>query len=378
MTLEMSLKTKRILIVGLLAVCLFMIYAGLRPMGFRFRNDVSWLGPSNGLRFGRMGIAYTKEPLERNPGAMDSLSIELVLKVPNQQNRRLTSILSLWDNHNSVVFQITQWKRTLIVSQSRKGWFRDTVADFGKEVETDKIHMVVITSRRGQGTTLYIDGLRERFTAAFSTNSGDSFDRLVLGASASGSNPWHGEVYALSIHNEAFTEDQVRQRHRQWEETRILPNSTATAASYSFDEHSGDVSHDRAGKFGDLSIPLLFHIPQKQALSLPWKDFRLNRSFAVDASMNLIGFMPFGFLFYALLWSKGSFMVAKARPLTRRRGLAVTLVAGGSISLIFELIQAYIPTRASQMSDLILNILGTLVGALAAVYFLPRIFKRSI
>jgi hypothetical protein len=349
-----------LLFIVLLAICGAMFYAGLRPRGFRLRNDVAWLAPENGIRFGRIGIAFTKEPADLAAPTPDGLSIELVVKVPIQNYRRLTSILCLWDDRAGVIFELCQWRQTLIGLRRKTGFFKDTETDFGGSVEPGKTHVVVITSRNGQGTILYADGRRAGSTGAFSiSDDRESLGRLVLGNSATGRQSWRGgEILALSIHAEAFTQDAVLGRYRQWEETRVLPYSPTAAASYSFDEGGGTVAHDRAGKFGDLSIPFLFHIPDKQALSPPWKDFNLGRSFVRDALMNTIGFMPFGFFFLGLMRVLGGSL--------RRRALALTLAFGAAISLGFELIQAYLPTRASQMSDLILNVLGTLAGALAA------------
>jgi VanZ family protein len=75
-----------------------------------------------------------------------------------------------------------------------------------------------------------------------------------------------------------------------------------------------------------------------------------------DWVLNLAGFVPFGFLLMAGWGSR------------ERRGavvsvLVVTLI-GCALSLSVELLQVFLPDRFSQLSDLVLNTAGTLVGAL--------------
>jgi glycopeptide antibiotics resistance protein len=126
---------------------------------------------------------------------------------------------------------------------------------------------------------------------------------------------------------------------------------------------AGDTVHNRATGLGNLIIPSKFVIPEKQVLTMPWKNFRLNWSFFNDLLINFFGFIPFGFSFAALLWSINGF--------PSRHRLLITLTVGFGISLFFELCQVFIPTRSSQMSDLLLNTLGTLAGAFVAMKFFP-------
>ena len=42
-------------------ICMIMFAAGLKPKGFRLHNTASWLTQTNGINFGKLGIAYTDD-----------------------------------------------------------------------------------------------------------------------------------------------------------------------------------------------------------------------------------------------------------------------------------------------------------------------------
>jgi glycopeptide antibiotics resistance protein len=74
----------------------------------------------------------------------------------------------------------------------------------------------------------------------------------------------------------------------------------------------------------------------------------------MDVLTNLLGFIPFGFFLSAYLWMR--------KPRSIFQLLLTTTVIAGCISLSIELIQVYLPTRSSQLMDVITNILGTAFG----------------
>jgi VanZ family protein len=60
-------------------------------------------------------------------------------------------------------------------------------------------------------------------------------------------------------------------------------------------------------------------------------------------------------------------------PLAKGGGLVVVVVlavvAGFVVSFAIEYLQAYLPSRDSSLRDLVTNTAGTLIGALAAVWY---------
>jgi glycopeptide antibiotics resistance protein len=90
----------------------------------------------------------------------------------------------------------------------------------------------------------------------------------------------------------------------------------------------------------------------------PWTDFSPNLSGLRDVLINILGFAPFGFC--VLLYCQ---LAARERPILNA---VLTVCAGAAVSLLIELIQVWLPIRVSSATDLVCNILGTLLGVLLA------------
>ncbi len=335
--------------------CIIMFAAGLKPKGFRLYNTVTWLEQTKGISFGKIGIAFTDDKIQLP--CYDSISVEIALKHPAQKSKHLAVIFDMWNSSSKSHTVLCQWDSSLMVMKSHSRYFKNSRLHIGKSVTPDKPCFITITSSRDKGTDLHINGILERSTNRFVLCDGnETLGSLILGNSADASNPWKGEIYFFSLHRTVLSKDRIMERYRIWEDNHDLPSDETTIALYSFDERNGTIAHDRSGKTGDLIVPRLLSIPQKRILSMPWEDFQFDKSTAIDIAMNFFGFIPFGFLFTALLYSLGG--------KTRRYRLLVCVIAGTGISLFFELTQAYIPTRWSQVSDVFLNTLGTMAGAI--------------
>ena len=72
-------------------------------------------------------------------------------------------------------------------------------------------------------------------------------------------------------------------------------------------------------------------------------------------AVNILGFIPFGFTVSAWLRKDGG---RKRMPVT-----VLVVLAGAGISLLIELLQVYLPTRDSSLTDFMNNTLGAYIGA---------------
>ena len=138
-------------------------------------------------------------------------------------------------------------------------------------------------------------------------------------------------------------------------------------ALYLFDEKTGNRDSQPRRQRAPTSIF------QKRTRSLIryvlepfWKEFHKSRSYWKDILINVVGFIPVGFVFYAY------FRIA--RPI--QRAMLVTIAVGAATSLTIEILQAFLPTRDSGTTDLITNTLGTYVGVLCYRDIYPIVTKR--
>jgi VanZ family protein len=111
--------------------------------------------------------------------------------------------------------------------------------------------------------------------------------------------------------------------------------------------------------YGSL-FPFRFDAPVDANLGDLLTGLRFQRTSRGDLVANLLLYMPLGLCLMLALpirWSR--FIV-----------LAWTVVAGTALSTAIELLQFYSPMRVSSLTDVVINAIGTLAGALAAIIYL--------
>ena len=305
----------------------------------------------NGLRFDRYGIAYGKAPLFA-PGAQidpaKPFTILIEVRPHAEPSDLLARILSVCDDEGRELFFLGQWKARIALGildgeRFHRPRYRETRAlNLAKDISRS-----VAVCSDGAKLTLSIAGDRAGSGASVDSPLPASHRtpaRLVLGNSPAGKTPWRGEIFSLSIFATALTASQIAARE------------IAPVLRYSFSERSGNVCRGSNDPRRDLLIPSVFRPPAKAILVPPWRVERLDRSFWEDVFVNILGFIPFGFAVYAWLGKDGEHQTASVT-------LAVVLLGLG-ISLFIELLQVYLPTRDSSLTDVANNTLGTYIGAL--------------
>jgi len=98
-------------------------------------------------------------------------------------------------------------------------------------------------------------------------------------------------------------------------------------------------------------------------LDAPWPRYVTT----FDLAVNLIGYMPYGFLFVAAL-----------EP--RVRGVSASALAIGSafvLSLALEAAQSYLPARVAVNLDVLCNVAGAAIGAAVAAVVMPRWMREG-
>jgi len=340
---------------------MLILYAGLRFEGAAISNEVAWIEARPGLRFGSYGIAYgnaaTTTAGDTTPD-QQPLSIEMALKPQATNDGHFKLLLVLHGDDDNSQLVIGQWKSWLVVMHGddyahKRHRARISVNALQKPEE----RFLAVTSGQG-GTRLFLDGKLIRRSADLHLHIpiGNERTRLVLGNSVYGRHPWAGEIYGLAYFDRQLTGQAIKAHYRKWEAERTFAFARTENALglYLFDEGRGARVVDHTPGGNDLHLPSRMAILTKEFLAAPLSGEEFNLSLFQDMVINLTGFFPMGFLLSALLgyWQQRPF---------RKRLLSVMLVCG-AISLTIELAQAWIPSRSSQMLDLILNTLGGGIG----------------
>jgi glycopeptide antibiotics resistance protein len=82
-----------------------------------------------------------------------------------------------------------------------------------------------------------------------------------------------------------------------------------------------------------------------------WQEFNMSRGYWSAVLKNIVGFVPLGFCFYPYLSARQG-----------GRAILLTIAVGAIVSFTIEILQAFLPTRDSGMTDIITNSLGTWIG----------------
>jgi VanZ family protein len=224
--------------------------------------------------------------------------------------------------------------------------------------------LVAITSGPS-GTMVFADGEPVRKFENLKLPSQDLTGRLIIGNSPVTTDEWSGQLKGLAIYNRELTAVEVSQ-HLASSTNSVEPGvakSESAVARYFFNEGAGRIVHNQVDSETDLLIPERFFLLHAQFLERPWDEYRPDWNYWKDVGINIAGFLPLGFFFCAYF----SQLPKVHHP------AAVTITLGFAVSLTIEVLQAFLPTRDSGMTDLITNTLGTALGAMVT----PRWVSHS-
>ncbi len=357
------------LLLSLLGLVIAMLAACLWPFDFIPRNRVVWLKKEHGLHFSAMGMVVSREafPTLSRLSTDGSLTVEIAVRPSILFTRTIQHILTFSPEEGSPFLMIGAWKDSLIVRLGRpdepgRNPYREL--DVDGAFTTGKTTLVtVITGSRG--TVVYLDGRpASEWPDAQPPDRIAPLGRMLLGVTPSGGGRWHGDILALTVHQRSLSDEEVRRNH-----DTITPNSSSgypqaqdsIVAQYAFSEGYGENIHSSTGPHFDLMIPSVFQPLRRAILALPSKKSLILLWNLADVALNILGFIPFGFL-------AALHLDARARLSSRSEAFAVVF-AGFALSLAIELIQAFLPARSSSLTDLLTNTLGTAMGVLCFFLF---------
>jgi VanZ like protein/concanavalin A-like lectin/glucanase superfamily protein len=333
--------------------------AGLWPFNPFPRNQVAWLNTGKGLQFGDHGVVFSKESIESNRLKGDSFcTLAIRLQPDAGYPNGSGNLLGFYTPEDPSQFRLMQWRDVLLIRKD----YRDAEKGLKTaEIDLEQAFLAgepvsfTITANP-DGSVAYQNGVRAASTTRTGLSCGDFAGQLVLGDSAVIDNPWRGKVLDVVIYDRELTSKEIASEYASWNANQTiqeLGGDQHVVAHYAFNEGSGRKVHGQAGAAPDLYIPEIFKVPHKKMLMWPWEESHDKRDFR-DISINILGFVPFGFVFVAYL------------TLNRNVGhpAIMTVFCGAAISLAIEILQVYIPGRDSGILDVITNTFGTFLGAL--------------
>jgi hypothetical protein len=365
-----------------ISVLLGILVTGLWPFNFFPKNKVSWLPDRNGLQFNGQGIIINSNPWLKDKKPLfpdNSVSLDLWL-LPLMETKDLPHIFTLYDGQATDVFMIGQWRSHLVI---RSRVDNPAMGKRGKPYQEMGLHNALLKNQEvfisitsgPEGSTLYLNGQRAQFYPHHRLLAGARSGnvRLILGNAATGHSGWTGSLLGLAIYDNVLTADQVSMNYQS-----LLANGPLSMKRgadpiglYYFSERRGAIIHNSVEANDTLIIPEMFRPVQRVILDQPWQDFRWDSSFLWDVAINISGFVPLGFFF--------AVFVRRTMQIGSRRLYTLIAMLGFGLSLAIEMLQIYLPTRYSQLSDVFCNVTGTILGLImfCAYERLNQLSKRT-
>jgi VanZ family protein len=332
------------------------------------RNGVAWLARGNGVRFGRHGTIISRRVIRPSGGGKQTAwTLEIWLRPETTWSS--STILAFYNPKRPRGFSLRQSYTGLLIKtgQSNEQQAPGSRAFFAEEIFRGGKWVFLTLVSGSSGIKVYVNGELSQAGQHFVLSASDLTGRLILANSPFESNSWSGDLRALALYNQGFTADQVNKDYESWIQTGQSTVTTGKHALllYAFNKPSGNVIYNRAAADLDLYIPARYMEVHHSFLKRPWNEYHPGLPYLKDILINIAGFVPFGFLFYPYF------------TLTRRfsRPALITIVFGCLVSLTVEILQAYLPTRDSGMTDIITNTSGTAVGV-GLFRWTTIVFKR--
>ena len=334
---------------------LLILAAGLNPRSHQFSNDANIQNEGTGLRFQGNGLAFTA-PFAIAQASDQSTDATIVVAVnPDPAaTRGFQFISAITRDHSVDQLLLVQWHDQLAVMtgddydhSEKKPRLTTTIDD------TADSYLLLAIRLDESGAALYLNGERVSSQAVgISLPSDFSGLRVVLGNDPDGRYPWSGSIAGFALYEVAMDSVELKELWRLWSQQQQFSGLPTTGAVIFYDflnaENEDGVILDGSVNGHHLQIP-----DDRVFIAPRFADFELSSTPTTDLLVNLLGFMPFGYLL-SLWWSNRA-----NKPIS----LFMVCLCSALLSASIELSQAWIPARDSNLLDFLLNIAGALAGA---------------
>ena len=352
-----SLFTKPVLRIALGIMVVGLFVAGLQPFNFISRNEVSWLKGETGIVFQGYGEAYSTSTLDffNTPDALAPVSIEFIVSSFEGARRSIETLFTVASSSEKS-FALERWTEDLVVA----GWFQNKQGEIsfqrlfcGQVFDTRAQQFITVTSGAA-GVSVYVQANEQRHYPDLFLVSRNFRGTILIGQAVGGHQEWSGVVSGLAFSPVSLNPHAIQQRTSFWRngEFSRLVGSDPRSLIYSFQEGRGPDIHALGGSGPILRMPRSLHALTPEVVKVPTRRDLEDWS---DIAVNVLGFIPFG----ALVWM---YAVVSGRG-TGFRTVLFTVIIGFAISLSIEILQVFLPSRDSSLLDVMMNTLGTWIGA---------------
>ncbi|MCX5811625.1 MAG: exosortase [Proteobacteria bacterium] len=333
--------------------CFILLVIGLFPFNFRQSNN-ALLNQIDGLMLAPPSTVYTLAPPEKLVN-INELSVLVELKTDFTQESGYARIISYSLDPENMNFRVAQWEDRLI--------FELKTADAPRGLHFEVLNIFnnnarkwILISCKGNKIAFYKDGeLRKTIeTGQIDFANWDKTYPLSVGSESNGKFCWGGSINRIAIYARSFMPEEVMDLYLHPLEVRPL-------IYYSFTGNQNRLIADQGiGKPSNLSVPEHFTPYKRSTLEKFYKPYgttwRSYKYHLLDILVNIIGFIPLGFLL-------ASYIVRKKLPLIL--SILLPTLGGFIVSFTIEILQTYLPGRSSSLNDLICNTIGVLSGSFA-------------
>lgn len=332
-----------------------ILIAGLWPFSTHRHNQVKWLQTENGIHFGPEGIVSSTNSLANLLGEVatdNGFAMEILVRPQAQKVRTLQTIIAENGASKDPGFVLEQWGQFLLLQTffGRAGHltYRKLGID-GVLVGGQLVHIAVISGM--SGTTIFVNGMpRESYRDPIAVSKLNG--RLLLGNSGRLSTAWTGDLLTLGTFAGEKSAADISGDSLKWRARS--PIKSGAISLFEFDEKAGETAHNQVSQTILLQVPKNLRVLHRTLLE--W-DIKVSLSGFEDVAVNIAGFVPFG-LFGALVL---------ARRFSLPVSVGIVVILGFTCSLGVEYMQSYIPLRSSSSVDVLMNLIGTVIGAASAV-----------
>jgi hypothetical protein len=331
-----------------------ILFAGLHPFHVP-ANQVSWVANANAVRFGEHGTMLSSGPIP--PPVSGGVERSIEIRVQPGKRKDSNTLLAFYSPADPRQLSLSQSLSDLKIHiQTSNAWRKvKTERTYVDDAFRDGKSAFWTVTFSHSGTTVYRDGVLLK-RSPITPSPGEMSGQLVVGNSPIFSDSWSGVLRGLAIFDTALDRTQIVRHYASWSkgEAPVIASDDHCIALYLFNEHAGQVVHNRVHSENDLYIPPKFLVLRQTILDPVWRAFNWSSGFWKDAFINVGGFIPFGCFFCAWFSARGA-----------RSPMLLASALGAAVSVLIELTQTQLPTRDSSLSDLINNTLGSVLGAAA-------------